>query len=375
MTAQLVDRSGEHPVEPELTLAASVRLLVAEPLVFRLRWGIWNFQEATVDLRGESPAVQQALGAFLGALATGAAAPGGFDDAPGLSPVERANLRLVLQELRQSGFLAYDRPADRGSDMAKVLLGNLDLYGSAPSVDAGVGFFSDAPSAVEYVSGQTAALGVKVQILPEEFMHELRTADLTSGMGGLAAADALARLTAHVDQCASLVACISRASVLTLRNLNRLACHLEKPVVVGLIDGPFATVVGADSPRTGCLECFEQRSLARLEDHIGYHAFVGAGSAAGTRQPAGGGANGVESLLCAFLVNEVVLLRSVDTSRFIGRALSIYLPTYEMQAQDVLRIATCPACGHVARDIAQEINFNSRVVIDRHVRDALGVAR
>ena len=369
MTAQPVELLGERPAEPRLVLAASVRLLAAEPLVFRLRWGIWNFQEATVDLRGESPAVQQALGAFLRTLATGAGATGAFDDAPGLTPVERANLQLVLRELRQAGFLAYDRPADRGSDMAKVLLGNLDLYGQAPSAEAGVGFISDSASAGEYVSGQAAALGVKVQMLPDEFMQELHAADLTSGMGGLAASDALCGLAGYIEQCASLVACVSRASILTLRNLNRLACHVEKPVIVGLIDGPFATVVGADSPRTGCLECFEQRSLARLEDHIGYHSFVTAGSAGG------GGANGVESLLCAFLVNEAVLLHSLGTSRFIGRALSIYLPTYEMQAQDVLRIATCPACGHVARDIAQEINFNSRVVIDRHVREALGTAR
>ena len=80
-------------------------------------------------------------------------------------------------------------------------------------------------------------------------------------------------------------------------------------------------------------------------------------------------------LLCAFLVNEAVLLRSLGTSRFLGRALSIYLPTYEMQAQDVLRIGTCPACGHVSRDIVEEINFSSRVVIDRHVRNAPGGTR
>jgi thiazole/oxazole-forming peptide maturase SagC family component len=255
--------------------------------------------------------------------------------------------------------------------MARVLLGNLDLYGGAPTADAVVGFASDSASATEYVSAQAAALGVKVRILPEEFMRLLASADFTSGMGGLAAADAMAALDGVAGHCDSLVVCVSRSSILALRNLNRWVCRVGKPVVVGLVDGPFATVAGAESPRTGCLECFEQRSLARLEDHIGYHAFVGAGQAGGGAARA----NGVESLLCAFLVNEAVLLNTLGTSRFIGRALSVYLPTYEMQAQDVLRIATCPACGHVARDIAQEINFSSRVVVDRHVRDALGVAR
>ncbi|MFJ7962462.1 hypothetical protein [Streptomyces sp. NPDC096324] len=356
--------------EPRIVLAASVRLLAVEPGVIRLRWGIWNFSEVAVDLRDESLAVRRTMTELFDRLAAGEAADGSFDEAVDLSPVERANLRLAVTELRQAGFLAYDRPSERGSEMARALLGNLDLFGTADSFETTVAFAADSPNAVAYVSAQTRSLGSPVEVLPAEFMAELADTDLTSGMGGLAAADTLKRLVKQLDTCASLVVCISQASILTLRNLNRLACHLEKPVLVGLIDGPFATVVGAESPRTGCLECFEQRSLARLEDHIGYHAFVGA-----SVPRTAGGPNGVESLLCAFLVNEAVLLRSLGTSRFLGRALSIYLPTYEMQAQDVLRIGTCPACGHISKDIAEEINFSSRVVVDRHVRNALGGPR
>jgi len=225
------------------------------------------------------------------------------------------------------------------------------------------------------------AMGAQVRVLPDSFFRELHHADLTSGMGGVDALDTCARLREYLEPFDSIVACISKASILAFRNLNRLGCSLEKPLVVGLIDGPFATIVGTDSPRTGCLECFEQRSLARLEDHVSYHSFAPVGIAGGGI--AGDGiagddgsrtrANGVESLLCAFLVNEAILLRTLGTARFIGRALSVYLPTYEMQAQDVLRIASCPACGHVSRDIMQEINFNSRVIVDRHVQEALGV--
>ncbi|MER8186881.1 hypothetical protein [Kitasatospora sp. NPDC094015] len=358
------------PSDPGVVLATSVRLLAVEPGVVRLRWGIWNFSEVNVDLRAESPAVRAAMTALFETLAAGKPADGTFADAADLTPVERANLHLAVNELRQAGFLAHDRPSARGGEMARALLGNLDLYGADGSTEATVAFAADTPSAAAYVAAQAHSLGLPLELLPADFLDGLRGADLTSGMGGAAAADALKRLGAAVEHCDSLVVQLGQGSVLALRNLNRLACHLEKPVVVGLVDGPFATVVGADSPRTGCLECFEQRSLARLEDHIGYHAFVGATAAGGA-----GGANGVESLLCAHLVNEAVLLRSLGTSRFLGRALSIYLPTYEIQAQDVLRIGTCPACGHVARDIVREINFSSRTVVDRHVRDALGGGR
>ncbi|MFE2726806.1 hypothetical protein [Kitasatospora sp. NPDC059327] len=364
-----VETSTGAAAAPRLGLAPSVRLLAVEPDVIRLRWGIWNFQEVTVDLRAESPAVRTALTGFLHELADGRTAEASFDGNTDLSPVERANLRLVLDELRQAGFLALDRASERGTDMARVLLGNLELYGTDEGGGASVAFAADSPTAEAYVAGQASALGTTIEVLPAEFMRELQGADLTSGMGGLTAADTLKRLTVLTERHDSLVVSVSRASILTLRNLNRLACHLEKPVVVGLVDGPFATVVGAESPRTGCLECFEQRSLARLEDHVSYHAFVGTGASGAI-----GGASGIEAMLCAFLVNEAVLLRALGTSRFLGRALSIYLPTYEIQAQDVLRIGTCPACGHVARDIVHEINVNSRVVVDRHVRNALGAS-
>ncbi|MFG3091819.1 hypothetical protein ACGGAI_29785 [Streptomyces antibioticus] len=358
------------PSEPQIVLATSVRLLAVEPGVIRLRWGIWNFSEVTVDLRAESEAVRQAMTEFFARLAEGRATDGSFDEFRELSPVERANLRLAVDELRQGGFLAHDRPSEHGTEMARALLGNLELFGAGESRSGTVAFVADSPSAVAYMTGQAESLGAPVDVLPPEFLAELAAADLTSGMGGLTAADTLKRLSGHVEHCDAIVVCIGQASILTLRNLNRLACHVAKPVVVGLLDGPFATVVGAESPRTGCLECFEQRSLARLEDHIGYHAFVGA-----TVPGTAGGPNGIESLLCAFLVGEAVLLRSLGTSRFLGRALSIYLPTFEMQAQDVLRIGTCPACGRVARGIVEENNFSSRVIIDRHVDNALGGSR
>lgn len=357
----------------KVTLAASVRLLAAEPLVIRLRWGIWNFQEVTVDLRAEPPAVQTAMTDFFATLADGRPADATFAHCSELSPLVRANLQLAVNELRQNGFLADDGAGADGTDLARALLGNLDLYNSADPANCSVAALSDSGTATEYLVGQATALGSKLDVLPSEFLSRLRALDLTSGLGGLAVDDALEDLGRSLAGYDSIVACLSHSSILTLRNLNRLTVRLGKPAVVGLVDGPFATLVGADSPRTGCLECFEQRSLARLEDHIGYHSFVGAGGPVG--DGLGNRANGVESLLCAFLMNEAVLLRTLGTSRFLGRALSVYLPTYEMQAQDVLRIGTCPACGHTARDIAQEINFSSRVVIDQHVRAALGGTR
>ena len=352
-----------------VVLATSVRILAAEPNVIRLRWGIWNFQEATIDLRAEPKQVQRIVSHFFSSLAAGETADTSFANESSLSAVEKANLQVAIRELRQAGFLSLERPADNGSEMARVLLGNLNLYGSEANLNARVGFVSDSTTAISYIEDQAKLLSVNIDAAPEELMQILHTADFTSGMGGLGAARAMARLQEITVGYTSLVVCISWASILAFRNLNRLVMTACKPAVIGLIDGPFATILGVDTPATGCLECFEQRSLARLEDHVGYHSFIRSGAV----QSGPGRANGIESLLCAFLMNEATLLSTLGTARFIGRALSVYLPTYEMQAQDVLRIATCPACGHVAKDIATELNFSSRIAIDQHVKNALSI--
>ena len=338
--------------------------------VIRLRWGIWNFQEAALDLSRESPGVRKAMLDFFAKLTSGKSTPSSFENDPDLSAIEAANLEMVINELRQTGFLNFDRPEDHGTQMARALLGNLDLYRDAGSFEARVAFASDSTSAVDYMESQVPRLGISVDALPASFMQSLHDADFTSGMGGLPEVDRLELLCKQLEIYDSMIFCISRASILALRNLNRVMLKIKKPMIVGLIDGPFVTVTGCDVPATGCLECFEQRSLARLEDHVSYHQFARSGAIGASSS---GQANGVESLLCATLLNEAVLLCKMGVSRFIGRALSTYLPTYEMQAQDVLRIPTCPACGHVSRDISEEINFSSRVVIDEHTRQALGV--
>jgi len=356
-----------------LGLAPSVRLLATEPNVIRLRWGIWNFQEAALDLRREPVQVQTAMRTLFQTLADGGLASPTFADATDLSPVEKGNLTAVLDQLRQAGFLAHGHAVNAGMDMARVLLGNLDVYGAGEELPGRVGFGSDAPSAVRYIQAQAQAIGAgaSVDALPAFVMRAIQEHDFTAGLPDLDSTQKLDELVAAISDYRALVVCISRASILSLRNLNRLAMAAAKPIVVGLVDGPFATIVGADAPATGCLECFEQRSLARLEDHVGYHDFVRAGVGASYADDR---SSGVESLLCAYLLNEAALLAAMGSSRFVGRALSVYLPTYEIQAQDVLRIASCPACGHVSRDIAEEINFSSRVVIDQHVRHALGAA-
>ena len=153
-----------------------------------------------------------------------------------------------------------------------------------------------------------------------------------------------------------------------LRNLNRVLEGQDIPWVCAFVDGPFVSVVGVKSPHTGCFECFEQRSLARLEDHVTYHEFA--------RAPLGRAARAAADapmmhLLTTMAMTEGYLHAAVGASRISGRALSVHLPTFEIQAQDLLRMPNCPGCGRVSRQRLREINFNSRAAVDRIVSAVL----
>lgn len=351
-------------------LSPSVRVLAEESNVIRLRWGIWNFEEVTIDLRNESKVMQKATQNFFEQLTSLTEADGSFTRFSELNSLEKANLQLTLQQLTEKGFITNNQKNFDGNNMARVVLGNLSFYETQKLSRTAVAFTSDSDYANKYLEQQNIELNMEIKILPQEFFHKISHCDLTMGINLLENKNIIFELEQYLVDCQALAANIRHSSILAMRNLNRLAMFLEIPLILGLVDGPFTTVVGCESPQTGCLECFEQYSLARLEDHVSYHDFLNTNFK--ENYPAKNKGNPVEAMMCSLLVNEAIVLKNFGTSRFIGRALSVYLPSYEMQTQDVVRIVTCPACGQAAKNIAAEINFNTRSIIDKYIEDSVG---
>jgi thiazole/oxazole-forming peptide maturase SagC family component len=213
-------------------------------------------------------------------------------------------------------------------------------------------------------------MGMRIRLAtaPPEILATLAKADLTSRIDGYNTERTVEELRQALSEYAAIVTCYQRPALPVLRNLNRVLEGRNVPWISGLIDGPFATVVGLRSPYTGCFECFESRSLARLEDHVAFHDF--ARGPIGQSTPADADAP-MMSLLTVLAVTEGYLHAAVGSSRMSGRVLSVHLPTMEIQAQDLLRMPGCPACGRVSRQRAREINFNTRTAVDRVISEVL----
>lgn len=359
--------ASQNPEGAQFILASTARIVEDGGGRIRIRTGIWNYEEAVIDVSRESPAVARSVRAALHAAKEGQVTVADHLD-PELLPIERANIEKLFNDLAQAGILVAAADRESQDAITAALLGRLvSPYPGNPEPGRIV-FHSDCPAAIDQAMSLAQSMRVELTLLPEQAMTRLNEVDLTSRVDGLRTEREIAELRPALTEGAVLVTCFLRPSVPLLRNINRLVEGQDHPWINAFVDGPFVSVVGTKSPHTGCFECFEQRALARLEDHVAYHDFarstVGAPSPRHTDAP-------LMSMLTPLAVIEGYLHAAVGTSRFAGRVLGIHLPTLEIQTQDLLRMPNCPACGKVSRQRLREINFNSRAAVDRIISEVL----
>jgi thiazole/oxazole-forming peptide maturase SagC family component len=349
-------------------LASTTRIIEDGGGRMRIRTGVWNFEEAVIDVSNEPQAVGKSVKSALKALAAGPLEVADHLD-PGLLPIEKANVERLFVDLQAAGMVIETGDGASQDAVTAALLGRLTTPyptgGEAPTGE--VLFLTDCAAAIPHA--KLLAEGMRLKLTVAEGLNEkLAGVDLTSRIDGLLTEQAIATLKPAVSNYAAIVTCYQRPWLPLLRNLNRLVEGRDIPWVSAFIDGPFASVIGLKSPHTGCFECFEQRALARLEDHVSYHDFARSPLGQLPDRPADAP---MMAMLTAVAVTEGYLHAAAGSSRFSGRALSIHLPTWEIQTQDLLRMPNCPACGKVSKQRLKEINFNSRAAVDRIVAEVL----
>jgi thiazole/oxazole-forming peptide maturase SagC family component len=325
----------------------------------RFRKGVWNYSEAALQLTGQDEAVvrffEVAYTAFvqgqevdLSAIATRV----------GVSPENLASCHEWFESLQHQQFLCDKDLRDVVRTTSALLGGNLTGFEDRIGDPRPVLFFSDTEYIRSTAKGLSSEIALPLDFLQAESMQALAAADLTTRTDAVEHTQALSQLEKLVLPYACVVGCMAAPNLRILRNLNRVLIEVEKPLILGLIDGPFMTVLSTLPTESGCFECFEQRMLARLEDTVVYHQFVqntGTGSTANGRWRAP-----QLHMLLATAISEAFLYATVGMLRLAGRILSIYLPLLEIQVQDLLRVPYCPACGFISKSQMNEMYTSSK---------------
>ncbi|HYY95080.1 MAG TPA: hypothetical protein VE713_11225 [Pyrinomonadaceae bacterium] len=331
----------------------------------RFRKGVWSYSEAAVRLAGQGERAAAFFGAVYEALVRGGEAD--TDEiarAVGARDEESAAYRDVLDELRRQSFLRDAREQDAARVVSALLgggFGGVEEYASRAARP--VLFYADSAYARDAAKGLARAVGLPLDVMDDRAASELAQADLTTRTDAVGHAEAMARLGRIFHDYSCVLGCVATPNLTLLRNMNRLLVEAEKPLILGLVDGPFMSLLATLATQSGCFECYEQRMLARLEDMTVYQQFVEATAA-------GGGADAASEpfapplhLLMAAVISEGYLYSSLSMLRLAGRILNVYLPLLEIQTQDLLRVPYCPACGFISKAQMDEMYTSSKRLV------------
>lgn len=340
----------------------------------RLRMGIFNYEEVALDMS----TLSKPLSTFLREVIHLLQSPQGYDERllnqQFLEPYEKELAQSMIDELHATNYIVTQEDRTVGKELTMALLGYLEQEDIESDEDANkkkILFFADDEYAIATANSLSADMEMPITIMEKELMQEVRSADLTTNLDGLSSVQTMSRLAKKFRQYSAIVGCMRNLSVVWLRNLNRISLELEIPVVLSFIDGPVICILASNPYTTGCLECFELRALARLEDHVQYHNFVNEEKRYSGNGRSNPGIKPLLNMLVNQTLSEAFLIRKIGVSKFTGRLLTTYLPTMEIQAQDILRVPFCPACGAVAKARLEEKNISSRALVDEMVANTL----
>lgn len=211
----------------------------------RFRRGVWNYTEAVLNMSGQPPEIAT----FFTQAAEALILDGGVDldtvaRNTGTPPAKLEAYAAVLDDLVQSQFLAR-ADADEGAEIIRALFGGAaSSYAEPTGTASPVAFFADT----DYAAAATArSIGAEVNlpmdVIGQDVLADLAAVDLTTRNEAIGHSQDLHRLRKQFDGYSAVMGCLAQPSMTLLRNLNRVLVAAEKPLILGLVDGPFVTVL------------------------------------------------------------------------------------------------------------------------------------
>lgn len=334
-------------------------------VTFRIRKGVWNYTEAVIGLQNEPESVQNIYKKIVDSFITQRKC----DVEPilleaGIDDLKKSQVLTNLKILVQQGYLQTEDQSLLQKSLVNLLSFSFEGIDKINYVQPGL-FIGEEGCSNNIARFLSSEIGYPLDILDSDSMKQLSTADLLTKSEAMEHLKQEESLLPLFEPYSVIMGCFMRPPVMLLRNLNRLLVKLRKPFILGFVDGPFLSIVSMASPETACFECFEKRVMARLEDVSTYKTFVKATSTyMADKNKSDGSYSPLLSMLISAVLSEGFLTSSIKINKTSGRIINVYLPSLEIQVQDLLRVPYCPACGSVAAADMDELYTSGRVLID-----------
>lgn len=324
-------------------LGDSVQIFTNGDHEYRIRKGVWNFEEATLNMEGAKAEIKRAMSAIFNQLAREEELK--LDQLKDVTELQATDLEEVLEVLNDltfSGYLAEKNTKASDNLLAQVLHGaDIESLGFTPNTRP-ILFYSDSTAVIDYIEKLASDAEIPIEVLKIDEINEIANLDLTTRYEAYEVKTLEKKLCKRFDAYSIVVGCLERPRISFLRNLNRILVKLSKSSVLSMIDGPFSSIMTMSPPETGCFECYESRLMARMMERSVYKEYVDQ-----SRDVSASSGSSVALLhgIASSAFMEGILLWKIGRSRLAGRIQSTYVPLLEIQMQDLLRVPYCPACG------------------------------
>jgi thiazole/oxazole-forming peptide maturase SagC family component len=336
-----------------------------EEIVFRK--GVWNYEEADLDISTFDEAAQEGILTMFQALSDGSVVKAGDLSQYGIDAGQHEQILSLLDELSQQAYL-IDGSESQIQQLITNLIGGTASTGFAGDIAdrAHTILICDSLPVIRQLTGVSQDISMDMEVMREEDIRRLAQANLTDRLDAIETEAAYVALSPLFAQCSSVLICLERPHIRLLRNINRILLKMGIPFVVCLLDGPFLSVMTIKGYETGCFECYETRIMARLESMTAYRRYVEKTSGQLRRSDKTSMAP-ILGMLSQMGLFEAFLINTIHKAKLAGRVFNIYLPLLEVQVQDLLRVPFCSACGQIAKARYEEMYTSSEKIVEELV--------
>lgn len=331
----------------------------------RFRKGIWNFEEASLNLKEVNDNIKKAIIFMAGEI---------FEDKTvDLDEVhkrflftdeEHTFLDGILDPLFKQKFLEIENSDETLKYIRELIGGSFVGFGEEVKISCSpVMFITDNERLKDYARLISEDMNMPLNMMGGDDIEKIERANLTDTTEAIENVEKKNELLKLFNNFSCVVVSIERPRLQFLRNLNRILLERSVPLVVSLLDGPFLNITTVKGKETACYECFETRVLARNESLTAYSNFVKYTKSMKLRK----NKTYMTPILQTFTslsLYEAFLLSTVGKCKLAGRVINVYIPILEIQVQDLLRVPFCPACGHIALAKYNEMYTSSKAVVD-----------
>ena len=333
----------------------------------RFRKGIWNFEEASLTLDDLNDNMKEVITFIANELFDDKLIS--FDDIVKKFSLDENDSNLlndIISSLIGNRFLEYDDKKNNMQNTLYELIGEYfyDIPDESKIEKNKIMFITDNDRLKDYASLVSKDIYINLDMMSADDIKKIEKANLTDTTDAIENIEIKKELLKLFDNISCVVISVEKPRLNLLRNINRLLLDKSVPIVISILDGPFLNITTIKGKETACYECFENRVIARNESLSVYNKFV--------KQTMNFKIKNKRTYITPILQSftsialyEAFLFAAIGKCKLSGRVINVYIPSIEIQVQDLLRVPFCPACGHISKAKYNEMYTSSKEVIEK----------